>query len=257
MKVFYFSGTGNSLYVAKKFSTEMYSIPQLMKEGRLEFEDESIGFVFPCYSFGLPRMVLDFLKKSKLKASYYFGVMTYGNMAGSGLSHLEEISGQVGIKFNYTAEILMADNYLPMFKMEDQSVKDSNADIEKNLEEIALDIAARKNKLTRKGLASVTFSKLVHLSYKGMLDEADKKFIVQESCNGCGICQKVCPKKNIVVKEKAKFQHRCDSCYACIHNCPRNAIHLKNERSKARYINENIVLKELIAANNQAADLGI
>ena len=50
MKIFYFTGTGNSLAVAKRLSGELASIPQVMKERDFVFKDEAIGIIFPLYS---------------------------------------------------------------------------------------------------------------------------------------------------------------------------------------------------------------
>ena len=58
MKTFYFTATGNSLYVAKRIGGELYSIPQMLENKRLEFEDEAIGIVLPCYGWGIPNMVI-------------------------------------------------------------------------------------------------------------------------------------------------------------------------------------------------------
>jgi NAD-dependent dihydropyrimidine dehydrogenase PreA subunit len=251
MKIFFFTATGNSLYVAKKIGGELYSIPNMLKEGQVEFEDEAIGFVFPCYGFGLPRMVIEFLQKSKFTAEYFFAVMTYGNKAAAGLRHLEKVGSKAGIQFNYTNEILMIDNFLPAFKMEDQLAKESSKKIEENLAEIVRNIQERQNKLLTKGWASVILSKaLYNIFSKIQVDSCDKWLIVQDSCNRCKVCMKVCPKNNIKVGIKAEFLHHCDGCHACIHHCPQNAIHLKFERSKARFTNRNVEIKEIIAANN-------
>lgn len=251
MKIFYFTATGNSLYVAKRIGGELYSIPQMLNEGEREFEDEAIGFVFPCYGFGIPRMVIDFMQRCKFKANYFFAIMTYGNMAASGLRHIEEVGSKSNIAFSYTNEILMIDNYLPLFKIEDQLAKESSKNIEENLDQIVSDIISRKNKNTTKGIASDLISKLVHRFHtKYQVDAGDKKFIVLENCNSCKVCETVCPKDNIKVGIKPEFLHKCDGCYACIHHCPKNAIHLKSERSNARFINRNIKLKEIIDANN-------
>jgi ferredoxin len=252
MKTFVFSATGNSLYVAKRICGELYSIPQMQKEGKYEFEDEAIGFVFPCYGFGLPRMVADFLLKSKLKAKYFFAVMTYGNKAASGLRSLEDVGAQAGFHFDYTNEILMIDNYLPLFKIESQLKKEKTKKIEESLDQIVSDIANRSSKLTRKGPVSVVVSKLIHhIFVRKHYDSGDRRFIVQNTCNSCKVCEKVCPKGNIKIDLKPEFLHRCEGCYACIHHCPRQAIHLKAERSDARFMNRNIKLQEIIAAHNQ------
>ena len=252
MKIFYFTATGNSLYVAKRIGGELYSIPQMIKEGKFEFEDEAIGFVFPCYGFGMPRIVRDFIKKSNFKANYFFSIMTYGNMPASGLQLMEQIAMKAGIRFNYTNEILMIDNFLPISKMEDQLKKENSKKIEEKLDPIIMDIANRENKLTRKGLLSNILSKGGRCFIEGLSSNyGHKHFIVQDHCNRCKVCEKVCPAGNIRVEKKPEFAHQCQMCLACIHHCPENAIHLKSEKSKARFINQHVKLKEIIDANHQ------
>ncbi|MBP2626117.1 MAG: 4Fe-4S ferredoxin, iron-sulpur binding protein [Firmicutes bacterium] len=252
MKTFYFTATGNSLYVAERIGGELYSIPQMLKEGKSEFIDEAIGFVFPCYAFGLPRIVIDFIQKSNFKAQYFFAIMTYGNMSASGLRHMEKVGREAGIQFDYTNEILMIDNYLPLFAIEDQLKKENSKKIEEKLGQIVGDIKVKQKKLIRKGIVSSVFSEPIHkLATKFQYDNGDKWFLVQDKCNSCKICEKVCPINNIKVGREPEFLHKCEGCYACIHHCPQNAIHLKFERSKARFINRNVNLKGIIDANNQ------
>ena len=62
--VFYFTGTGNSLYIAKQLAECPVSIPQAMKQETLDFTDERIGIVAPIYGHEMPQMVKDFLKKA-------------------------------------------------------------------------------------------------------------------------------------------------------------------------------------------------
>lgn len=61
--VFYFTATGNSLYVAKQLDENPVSIPQMLKHNNLNFSDESVGIVFPIYAGRAPKIVLDFLKR--------------------------------------------------------------------------------------------------------------------------------------------------------------------------------------------------
>jgi ferredoxin len=252
MKIFYFTATGNCLYVAKRIGGELYSIPQMIKEEKFEFEDDAIGFVFPCYGFGMPRIVKEFIQKSKLKANYFFSIMTYGNKPGAGLQRMEEIGVEAGIRFNYTNEIVMIDNFLPIFKMEDQLKKENSKKIEEQLGPIIMDIANRENKLTRKGVLSNILSKGgQRLGERLSFNYGHKHFIVQDQCNGCKVCEKVCPTGNIRVAKKPEFAHQCQMCFACIHHCPANVIHLKSEKSKARFINQHVQLKEIIDANHQ------
>lgn len=49
---------------------------------------------------------------------------------------------------------------------------------------------------------------------------------------------------------KPVYKGNCEQCLACLNHCPQNAIRLKQEKSKARFINQNVKLKEIIEANN-------
>ncbi len=257
MKTFYFTATGNSLYVAKRIGGELHSIPQALKASKREFEDEAIGFVFPCYSLGAPKMVIEFIQSAKFTARYFFAVMTYGNMAASGLKLLEEAGAQADIRFDYVSEILMVDNYLPIFKIENQLKNEPAKKIEENLGRIVSEIAGRQHKSIDKNCAVVLGSRLIHHFYDKNHAVADKKFIVQDCCNRCKVCEKVCPRNNIKVEGKPIFLHNCESCYACIHHCPQRAIILKAERSRTRFINQNVELREILAANDLSREGGM
>ena len=252
MKTFYFTGTGNSLYIAKQIGGELYSIPQMLKSNDLEFEDEAIGFVFPCYVMGLPRIVEDFINKSNFRAKYFFAVVNGGSSTFASLKQLEKLGKKNGIKFNYTNEIIMVDNYLPLFEIEAQLKKESNKYIEQNLKTIANEINSREEKLFEMGLGANIVSNMAHNSFttKFIFDNIDKNYTINDKCTSCKICEKVCPVNNIQVDKKPEFSHKCESCMSCIHNCPQNAIHVKFERSSARFINPNVKLSEIIEANN-------
>jgi NAD-dependent dihydropyrimidine dehydrogenase PreA subunit len=60
----------------------------------------------------------------------------------------------------------------------------------------------------------------------------------------------VCPVNNIKVDKKPLFMNNCQRCLACTNNCPHNSIRVNNEKSKTRFINQNVTLKEIINANN-------
>ena len=93
--VFYYSGTGNSRWVATQlsehFSDTLYSIGEYeRKESPLapSFEvkpDEKIGFVFPVYSWGVPPVVTRFIADMQLEGYNHpsvYCIMTCGDECG-------------------------------------------------------------------------------------------------------------------------------------------------------------------------------
>ena len=71
--IFYFSGCGNSRFVAETIAAGLNDtlifIPEAAREGRYEYdlaEGESLGFVFPIYAWGPVKLVLDFIEKLKV-----------------------------------------------------------------------------------------------------------------------------------------------------------------------------------------------
>ena len=71
MKVLYFSGTGNSLNVAKTLTENIYSISEMIRENRYEFSDDEVGIVFPVYCWNIPKIVKKFLEKMKIDRSMF------------------------------------------------------------------------------------------------------------------------------------------------------------------------------------------
>ena len=171
------------------------------------------------------------------------------------ISEIENVLKKRNIKLNYSNEIQMVDNFLPIFEMNNQIKNRNEKTINKKINKIKNDINNKRNKVLKKIWLKRYFTKIMstkYLSENGMekLKYLDTEFIVNNDCNGCGICRNVCPMKNITGIKKPEYLNKCEFCLACIHHCSKNALHLKNERSNARYINPNIKLSEIINANN-------
>jgi len=255
MKIFYFTATGNSLDVAKRFGGELYSIPKVLKNNQFSFEDEKIGIVFPCYGFAAPNIVREFTEKITLKSPYIFVIITYGNKLGGGVNWFMQFAEKNNIHIQYADGLLMIDNYLPVFDMEKQKLKSKN--IEENLSHLLNDVNQDKHYIN-----SGTFlDSMMTSSIQGLFKifpnfNSVKNFSVGNSCNGCGTCVKVCPRDNITInknvdKSKPIYGEHCEFCLACINLCPKKAIQLKKESNpNARFMNENVTLKEIITAND-------
>lgn len=267
--VFFFTGTGNCLYIARQLAdenTELLSIPQMMKQKRFEFEADEIGIVYPIYGHMPPNMVRNFIKKAKLKADYKFAVLTYGARNCNAVEIWDDISRKAGCAFDYISSIMMVDNWLPNFDMNEQMKMDKH--IPENLAKITADIIAQK-----KWQEPVTeeqrqmhegFMQLSKLNPEvGILMKSEKYFTVTSACIGCGACTDVCPRGNYSRGNGGiKVEGDCEFCFACIQNCPQKAIQFTKitdgtwpdgteMNPNARYRNEHVSLMDIKKANSQ------
>jgi ferredoxin len=251
MKTCYFTATGNSLYVAKQIEGELLSIPQLMKEGQLVLSDDAVGIVCPVYGGEMPKMVRKFLKKASIRTEYLFFINTYGMSDSLAKSNAVAAAAEAQLKVSYVNSIKMVDNFLPGFEMQKQMDTAGEKKIDEQIAAVCQDIAQRKVNAPSLGPVQKAGMALIHATMGKVVlkDTAAQNYIVNENCIRCGICAKVCPANNITVLKQVVFGYRCENCYACLHNCPKNAIHLKHERSAARFRNEHVTLQELIEAN--------
>lgn len=267
--VLYFTGTGNCLYVARQLAGkegEILSIPQLMRKKQFEIEADEIGLVYPIYGHMPPNMVREFIKKARLKAEYKFAVLTYGMRKCNSVEIWDGISRKAGNAFDYIGTIVMVDNWLPNFDMNDQMKIDKH--IPENLAKITSDLSNRRRwhePVTQEEREQHEgFMSLSGLDPEvGFLMKADRSFMVTDDCIHCGICTYVCPRGNYQLTDQGvKMQGDCEFCFACIQNCPQRAIQFKKNEDgtwpdgseknpNARYRNENVSLMELKLANNQ------
>ena len=251
MTICYFTATGNSLYVAKRIGGELISIPKLMKTDHIEITDDAVGIVCPVYAGEMPGMVRRFMTRATIRANYLFFVYTFGMSETVARPNAMAAAKAAELALDYVGTVRMVDNYLPGFEAQNQIDTAGAKNIEGQIDRVCGEIAARKknaagvNPLQRIEMAVIhgTMGRFIFDS------GAARKYIVNDSCVRYGICAKVCPADNIAVTDKVVFADRCEVCYACLHNCPKNAIHLKSEKSAARFRNEHVTLNEIIGAN--------
>lgn len=250
MTILYFTATGNCLSVARKIGGTLLSIPQLVKEQRYQIEDDVIGVICPTYCADAPRMVQQYLAKAKLKADYTFYISTYGYLAGAATDHGESYLKKAAGHADYVAKIIMADTALTRFESQKQIDTLPAKKVDEQIASVCADIQARKHGVASVSLFDRAVDWLYHVAGASQIapDKA-KAHIVTDQCVHCGTCARICPSDNIVVTDHVEFLDHCEGCLGCVHNCPKNAIHLKNEKSTARFRNPEIKLKDLIDAN--------
>lgn len=253
MKICYFTATGNSLYVARQIGdddAELLSIPHLMREGTPEVSDDAVGIVAPVYAGDMPKMVHRFLQQAHITTGYLFFVYTFGFSESVARPHAELAAREAGLELAYVNSIKMVDNYLPGFEMDDQKANVGEKKVDEHIAQVRADIAARRRMTAKVGVkAKAAIAAMRPMAKSIVKDSAAQGYIVTDACVRCGICAKVCPADNITVTDHVEFGDHCEVCYACLQNCPHNAIHLKGEKSAARFRNEHVPLKDIIAAN--------
>lgn len=253
--VFYFTGTGNSLYAARQLEAEPVSIPQVMRGREREFTADSIGIVSPVYGHEVPPMVKDFLRESTFETGYFYIILTYGCRHGGAAELAKELCVECGVRVDYINTLHMADNWLPAFDMDAERAMDKH--IPEQLAAITADVKARRH-----AISPVTDNdRAAHQEYLRNVSGVPEAMwqnlvVVTERCVGCGLCTRVCP-ADCMVLENGRAKHipgNCQDCLACAHACPHKAIALAmpEKNPNARYRNEHVTLQDLIAANGKA-----
>ena len=74
--LFYFTATGNSLYVARKLDKHILSIPQELKQEKQHYQDKKIGIISPVYAGELPQIVRKFIEKAQFDTDYFYIILT-------------------------------------------------------------------------------------------------------------------------------------------------------------------------------------
>ncbi len=249
--IFYFTGTGNSLYIAKKISEKLKNCELIEIKYNQEYKinHDIVGIVFPVHAYGLQPIIKNFLKLNEIKANYKFAIANCAGGPGNTLLDLYNLNKT----FNYIDYILMPENYSilknPISK--EQAIKFMENKKE-NLKKIITNIQNRKNylNLNKKFIISRLFFKIINKSFIRGLKHSVKFFKVDKTkCTGCSICSKSCPMNNIeMVNNLPLWNKNCIQCFRCINICPEHTISFTPiTKNRNQYINPHISPKELIS----------
>ena len=243
--ILYFSGTGNSKYIASELSAKLgmplFSINDALKYGaKPELDkDENLVIVCPTYAWRIPKVVERFILTNDLGAvKRIWFVMTCGGEIADAAKYNEHIAADKNLEYMGSFGIKLPDNYIIMFKAPSHKSADAlfaaaPAKIETAAGCIAAVSAFPK---PRRNLYDRAMSKYVNPGfYKSV---SSKEFEVSDACIGCGLCEKLCPLNNIkMVDGKPVWgSTTCTHCMACISYCSRGCIEFgKKTVGKRRY----------------------
>ena len=252
-KLFYFSGTGNSLKLAKDMAQELDNTELLKISYDMNFDQTDCtiaGIVYPVYCFGLPNIVSNFLERVQFAdTAYLFGLASYGGMLCSSGHILKSRLKKRGYALGAGFAVQMPGNATNVYDVPKEGKRNGMYQKErKRIPEIAAAVKDRKkcSVETNLGILGRLLSG-VSAAMMSKCSGADKSYSTDASCNGCGICLSVCPVGNIeLVDNRPVWQHRCECCMACFHWCPQAAIQAGNKTSsRGRYHHPDVHLKEI------------
>lgn len=255
--IYYFTGTGNSLAVAKEIAavlgdTGCVPLASLQgSKGPVIPQADRVGIVCPVYFAGLPSIVASFAGELDLTSvQYVFSVVTFGGSGeSSALEQLDGIlRGRSGRGLDAGFSVKMPGNYILMYDSLSGEKRDAVlAAARERIARIAQEILqGRKQDLPHSFLQNIIHS-LLYSRFAAGVHGKDRQFTVSDACTSCGICAAVCPVHNIdLVEGKPAWKHRCELCCACIHLCPAEAIQAGRSTGKRqRYRNPAVSIDEL------------
>ena len=238
--IFYFSGTGNTLWIARQLATatgeRLINIAEELKGTSATYtleKDERIGFCFPTHGWQPPRIVRTFIRRLLLEGAeghFCYAVTTCGDSTGDTMTILNRELKKRGLEAESLFSVIMPESYvcLPFMYTDTPEREAEKIDLaRRQTEHIAQLVKERRRGIEEldRGATPRLYSYVIGAYFNRKM-VTDRKFVVDaDVCTRCGRCEKVCPVGNIEgTPPQWKHDGSCTMCLACYHHCPVHAI---------------------------------
>lgn len=263
-EIYYFSGTGNSLHVARELQkrlprARLVPILSFVERESVTASGDTVGFVFPHFASSLPKVVHAFIERLDLgSARYLFAIATRGGTKTMAFSEIDKILKEKGRRLDSHFAITMPGG--------NEALVEAYADriTEERIQRLESEMRARLDTVQRvvvdrevsreedNGyLAPPPFLEpfiplldaispcLVRL---GKMVETSFEFYHDEKCTGCGVCARVCLAEKVqMVDGRPVWQEavNCHGCFACLSYCPKESIQVRSKWYLRSYTEQN------------------
>lgn len=243
--VIFFSGTGNSEYVARRIADAIHddcmNLFDRLKDNDVSQMNSSKPWVVvsPTYAWQLPRIVSKWLARAVLTGNrrIYF-VLTCGSETGNAGSRLKELCKLRDMEYMGCAGVVMPENYIAMFSAPEKDEALMIIDrAEKVIDDISFKIGTGKRLVGQKVTpADILKSTVLNPVFYPLFVHAGR-FSADDRCTGCGLCARQCVTKNIIIKDgRPVWGRKCTHCMSCICRCPEEAVEYgKKSKGQPRY----------------------
>ncbi|QVK19084.1 EFR1 family ferrodoxin [Mycoplasmatota bacterium] len=240
----YFSGTGNTEYVARYIKQNLEDV-HLFNIEKIKDHDfksyDTLIFGYPVYACYPPKNVKEVLKSFPEGNQSVYIYSTKGFYNGISLNIVSKILKKKGYLVKGILSIKMpGSDGLAMMKKDSKTLKKMITKDFEHLSKIDKWIKIIKNNKKQYSLIN-PLNYLISYSVKGVYNLVEKKmkdkFYADSTCTHCHLCEKNCPMNNISVTDtKVVFNKNCILCLRCLHQCPNESIQIgKITKGKYRY----------------------
>lgn len=248
--ILYFSGTGNSRYIAECFADKLNDKVENITifNSYDEVHDiitnqtgKSLGFVFPVHAWGVPPIMIDFINGIADRTFSFIRdnripvwmTTTCGDETGNAHIMFIKTLKNRDIDVAGSWSVIMPNTYvlLPGFDVDSNEIREKKiADAPDKIKYIANKIKKHEWEINvPRGSFPRIKTNLIYPLFKKWGIFPAKWRLNNNRCIGCGACINVCPVKNISISDsRPRWGKRCISCLACYHACKRHAIEYGN-----------------------------
>lgn len=260
IEIYYFSGTGNSLHVARELQrrlpgTKLLPMVHLLRQDIVKSQASTVGFVFPIHMTTLPIPVKAFIRKLNLSsASYTFAVATRIGITHSAFDRIDGLLRKKHCRLDAAFTLNMPSNdpkfdYRPL--PEEETARLEYA-VQTRLNTMAPVIAAQEHSRMpdTEYTDKIPFLKPISLLVT-LTEHMKDDLYADEKCTGCGTCQQVCLSGKISMAGGLPVWHdtvKCWHCSACLNFCPVQAAQIRSHTEKnGRYAHPYATVADIAA----------